>query len=199
MRGLNRALLVLLGLVMLIVGCLGALVLFGALEAGGINDVIPYQDVWDDWNRIDWQQDGPQWALLGGAIVVALIALVLLLRELSARRGAGDTRVFETTPRGNTTLSTRALRMACARDARTLPGVEAVEVEELHVEGGAGPRARYRVRADETAHLPTLGRQVADRAASSLGQILGRPVADVTVVMEVRHDRRATKHERRVE
>ena len=61
-------------------------------------------------------------------------------------------------------------------------------------------RSRFRVRADESAHLPTLGASVADRAGASLAAMLGKPPAEVTVVMEVRHERRrAETGKRRVE
>jgi hypothetical protein len=194
----NRVLLLLVGLVMLAVGVLGVLVMSDVVEEDTLSDAIPYRDAWDDWNRIDWSVTWVRWTLLGAGVVVALLALALLAAELSVRRGSGERRVLERGPGGRTTVRVSALRRACERDAARVPGVERARVEALHA-GDPSPRVRLLVRADERAHLPSVGAQVAERTASALGSMLGAPPEDVTVVMEVRHDRRAATRERRVE
>lgn len=199
MNGLNRAIVAALALVALAAGVLGALATLGALDPHAVNDVIPYRDAWASWNDIDWQKDVPRWSLLAGAVVVGLLALALLVLEVAPGRGPSDRLVIGRDPRGTTALSRGALRRAAERGARRVEGVARADLEELRVEGDSPPTARYRVRADETAHLPTLGARVADEAGAALERMLGRPAGEITVVMEVRHDRRAETRKRGVE
>ena len=198
MNAFNRLVIVVLALVAAAAGTMGALAALGAVDPDQVNRFLPFRDAWASRNDIDWQKDLPQWALLAGAVALALLALVLLLREVTVRQGVEDRLVLDRGRRGTTVLSTSALRRAVEQEARHLAGVARAEVEELSV-AGEPPRARYRVRADDVAHLPTLGRQVAERGAASLAATLGRPVGEITVVMEVRRDRRAATRKRRVE
>jgi hypothetical protein len=199
-NGFNRALLVVLALVALAAGAVGALASAGVVDPGTVDDAVPYREAWERWNDIDWQRAVPRWSLLAAAVVIGGLAALLLLRELTPRGDGGPDRVVvERSPRGETLLSLAAVRRGAEREARATEGVARAELERLSVEDGAA-RARFRVRADESAHLPTLGARVADRAGASLAAMLGKPPADVTVVMEVRHERRrAETSKRRVE
>jgi hypothetical protein len=200
-NAVNRLLVIVLGLVALAAGVLGALASAGGVDPDDVDAVIPFRDAWDRWNDVDWQQAVPRWSLLAAAIVVGLLAAVLLIREIAPRRPAGpDHVVVERSARGETRLSLAAVRRGAEREARAADGVARADLDRLAVEDGAA-RARFRVRAGEDAHLPTLGAAVADRAGASLGAMLGRPPAEITVVMEVRHDRRRTetRETRRVE
>ena len=200
MNGFNRGLLVVLALVALAAGAVGALASADVVDPGTVDDAVPYREAWERWNDIDWQRAVPRWSLLAAAVVIGGLAALLLLRELTPRGDGGPDRVVvERSPRGETLLSLAAVRRGAEREARATEGVARAELERLSVEDGAA-RARFRVRADESAHLPTLGARVADRAGASLAAMLGKPPADVTVVMEVRHERRrAETSKRRVE
>jgi hypothetical protein len=200
-NAVNRALLIVLALVALAAGAVGALASGGAVDPGDVDSVIPYRDAWNRWNDIDWQQAVPRWSLLAGAIAVGILAAILLVREVAPRRSSGpDHVVVERSPRGETRLSLAAVRRGAEREARAAEGVDRADLEGLSVEDGAA-RARFRVRAGEGAYLPTLGAAVANRAGASLAAMLGRAPAEVTVVMEVRHERRRaeTRETRRVE
>jgi hypothetical protein len=197
----NRALIVVLALVALAAGAVGALASAGVVAPGTVDDVIPYREAWERWNDIDWQKAVPRWSLLAAAVVVGGLAAVLLVRELAPRGGGRpDHLVVQRSPRGDTTLSLAAVRRGAEREARAAEGVARADLERMTVEDGAA-RVRFRVRADGSAHLPTLGAGIADRAGASLAAMMGRPPAEVTVVMEVRHDRRRTqtRDARRVE
>ena len=202
MNGFNRALIVVLALVALAAGVAGALASSGAVDPGAIDDVIPYREAWERWNDIDWQKAVPRWSLLAAAIVVGGLAAALLVRELAPLgEGGPDRVVVETSPRGDTRLSIAAVRRGVEREARAAGGVARADLERFAVGEDGAARARFRVRADGTAHLPTLGAGVANRAGASLEAMLGRPPSEVTVVIEVRPERRRTetRDTRRVE
>jgi hypothetical protein len=200
-NALNRALLIVLALVALAAGAVGALASAGVVDPESVDAAIPFRDAWERWNDIDWQQAGPRWTLLAGAIIVGLLAAILLVREVAPRRAAGPDRVVvQRSARGETRLDLAALRRGVEREARAAEGAARADLERLTVDDGAA-RALVRIRAGEDVHLPTLGAAVANRAGASLTAILGRAPAEVTVIMEVRHERRRTetRETRRVE
>lgn len=198
MNVFNRVLFALIGLGLVAAGVLGVASAQGWISDRTINDAIHFKGVWVHWKRIDWTT-GPLWALLGAAIVVALIALVLFLREFVPTGGFGGANlVLQRTPRGRTIVRTKALRKALERQAHAVEGVERASVEDLVL---AGPRTevRYALRSQGTRSVPDTGLEVVEQAASALAAALERPPDEVVVEMEVRHDARAADHNRRVE
>jgi hypothetical protein len=198
MNAFNRILLTILGLGLLAAGVLGLASTRGWVRDSSIDDVIPFSSAWDRWRDIDWST-GALWVLLGTAVLIALLALYLVVRELRPSETGGDEDlVLQRTERGRTVLRAKAVRKTLERQAGLVEGVEKAQVENLAF-AGAAPRIGYRLRTAGERSLPDTGQEVIERASRSLSTALERPETDVTATMEVRHDRRAAHAKGRVE
>lgn len=196
MNAFNRVALVVIALVMIAAGVVGILTNQDWLGQDTVSSAIPFRDAWEGWRDVDWGDSAWQWALLGGAALVFLLALALLARELLIRPSFGRERVtLQSTPRGQTTIRVRALESTLARQAADQPGVQSARVGDLDLEGPT-PRLALELTTDPNVELVGAGNGAADAVAESLATTLERPTAVVTTRVAVGRDQR---QERRVQ
>lgn len=179
----NRVLIVLVGLGAIAAGALGVATTLDAVGEGTINGVIPFSDAWDWWTDIDWGGDAALWALLGGSVVVALLALAAVIAELRPATPGNRNSTVERTPGGRTRVRTGNLARALSKDVSDLAGVRVAEVESLEI--GPEPAAVLRIQAEPGTELAEIGRDAIRRAAGSLGAMLDRPSGDVRVEVDL--------------
>ena len=120
MNALNRLFMILLALLMIVVPVVMLLVAFGVISAGFVNQYTNYQGALQALGNLS-VSDFSQRALTIAGIVsalVALIALILLLRELSFGRRVVKNAIVEDTPGQETEITSGALKTLVEGAAR---------------------------------------------------------------------------------
>lgn len=195
MNAFNRLLWLFVGASAIAAGVVGFGVTFDWWSSATINAAIPFRDVWQEWQDIDWSQTGARWILFAAGIVVAFASAAVAARQLARGEGhaGGDTLVIEQSERGRTTVSRSCLARGAAAEAQMTPGVENATVDQVTLVND-GVRARYRLTVDGGEAIPEVGTAVVDRGGRSLRQMLDRERAFVAAEIAVRH----VTHEREV-
>lgn len=145
--GLNRVLLLLVGLTLAAAGALGL-----ALNQDAIDDVDSPATVYEDV-RDEAVGDPDLWyaGVLGVSGLVLVLAVVWFVRQFASRPGGPhlSTVVLAADRRGRTTLEPVSLARAIAHDLETVDGVRnaAVRIRSM----GQEPTMRVRLTVDRTA------------------------------------------------
>lgn len=165
--GVNRLLLLLLGLALAALGGLGL-----AAGAGWFEELDSPATIYDD-ARAQVLDDPDLWyaVVLGASGGVLVLALVWLLRQLASRPGGPhlSTVVLEAGRRGRTTLEPVKLARAIARDLETVDGVRRAKVRIRST--GHEPAVRVRLTTDRAVDPDELLANIEpvfQRAAQSL-------------------------------
>lgn len=165
--GLNRFLLLLLGLVLAAAGGLGL-----AANQGAFDDLHSPARVYDD-ARAEVLADPDLWyaVVLGVSGLVLVLALVWLIRQFASRPGVPhlSTVVLHADRRGRTTFEPSRLAQAIAGDLETVDGVRKASVRILST--GREPVMRLRLDVERDADPDQLLERIKPvlrRAAESL-------------------------------
>ncbi|RJK94791.1 alkaline shock response membrane anchor protein AmaP [Vallicoccus soli] len=178
MRRVDRVgpvLVALLGLALLVGGALGAAAGLGALGAGRADDPVlaPALRAWPQERGWAW------WAVAGGCLAVALLALWWLLAQLRtdrvARLDLSDGGVD-----GALVLRSGALADAVEEEVGRMPGVVAAGAR---VHGRRGHRLAVVVDVDEHADVPALRERLVRETAEHARAATGDPGLPVEVLL----------------
>lgn len=165
--GLNRLLLLVLGLVFAVAGGLGL-----AAGEGAFDDLESPGSVYDD-ARTEVIADPDLWyaVVVGVSGLVLILALVWSYRQFASRPGGPhlSTVVLHADRRGRTTLEPVRLARAIAADLETIDGVRAARVRIIS--SGHAPTLRARLEVDRSADPDAVLERtepVLERAAQSV-------------------------------
>lgn len=123
-------------------------------------------------------QPPEQWWALGVAAVLLVLALILLVAELTPPKRDPRVTVKED-ELGRVTVSQSSLRKLANREAAQVPGV--LESDSELDQSKQGFEVRSRVSIDPASDVPQLAEQVRERVKAALERHLGREVKEVTV------------------
>jgi hypothetical protein len=170
----NRTVLTLLGLVLLAAGGLGLAYSFGAFGEGE-HPVVPQ-------GMRDFAQDQGWfwWAVAGGCLLIALLALRWLLAQLHTDR-VGRVDLTTDDRDGLTTLSAGALTEAVESETQQLRGVVGASA---HLRERRGRRLLLDVDLAEYADIAEVRQSVEDRVVAHARQAVDDP--DLPVDVELR-------------
>jgi uncharacterized alkaline shock family protein YloU len=118
------------------------------------------------------------WWLIGAAALLMVLALILLVAELTPPERDHKLTVKED-ELGRVTVSQSSLRKLANREAGQVPGV--LESDSELDESRQGLEVRSRVSVDPSSDVPQLADQVRERVKAALERHLGREVKEVTV------------------
>lgn len=142
--GLNRVLLLIIGLVLAAAGALGL-----AAGQGAFDDLDSPSTVYDD-ARGEVIADPDLWyaVVLGASGLVLVLALLWLFRQFASRPGGPhlSTVLLDASRRGRTTLEPVGVAKAMADDLETVDGVRKASVRLRSL--GAAPETRVRLTVD---------------------------------------------------
>lgn len=165
--GINRLILLLLGLALAALGALGL-----AAGEGQLDGLKSPATIYDD-ARAEVLADPDLWyaVVLGASGLVLVLALVWLLRQFASRPGGPhlSTVALEAGRRGRTTLEPVGLARAIARDFETVDGVRKAKVRIRST--GHEPAMRVRLTVDRAVDPDELLNDIEPvyhRAAQSL-------------------------------
>lgn len=168
MDAINRTLLTLLAIVFV---ALGAVVLLAAV------DVLAIVQPSELFERLESaiERDPQLWwpALIGGSLLLALLAAWWAVRQVIVRRpgGALSTLTLDVGDHGRTTVEAAKVAEAAAADLRRLPGVTASSARLVH--DGGHPRLRTRIDVPADVDLRSL-RMSANDVYARVAGVLGR-------------------------
>lgn len=173
-NGVNRSVLTLLGLVLLAAGGLGLAYSFGAF-GDGEHPLVPQ-------GMRDFTQDQPWfwWAVAGGCLLIALLALRWLLAQLQTDR-VGRVDLTTDDRDGLTTLHASALTNAVETETEQLRGVVGASA---HLRDQRGRRLTLGVDLADYADIAEVRSAVEDRVIAHARQAVDDP--DLPVDVELR-------------
>ena len=159
----NRVVFALLGLLLLAAGSLGLAVALGAFGSGYRDSLVLPASVRSLPDDYPWFW----WAVAGGCVVVALLALRWLLAQFHTDR---TTRIDRTADArtGYTFVHAGALNDAAADDARTIAGVTDASAHVSH----EPPRLHLRVDLADYADLTVVRAQLEDQTVARVRQAM---------------------------
>jgi hypothetical protein len=193
MQVLNRLLAVLLLLALLAAALVTAGLATGVLAVARVRQVWPYAPV--EAIAHDLAKLGPDGTppVVAGALVGALVALVLLVRELTPLPRRARTLLLPPGGQGRTEVGYGTLDDLAARSAQ---GVAGVERARCRVEPGREAlTVRCRALISPHAQLATAGPAIEQTVKDSLEHLTGMPVRTVQVRATLQ-DERATRRVR---
>ena len=195
MTHLNRLLMIILGLVTTTVGVLGALISQDVVSAGRMDEVLPFQRLWNSWREIDWASWRP-WALASGALAIALLALVLFLAEFrrSSSSHSPRTILIHEGSDGRTSVRTGPVRERLEHDLRSLVGINSVSIKQIDLNDN-GAAVRVTLGADPTVRpIKTASAESARRIQERLANMFDRQDINVELLANAeRETRQPTK------
>ena len=169
----NRVVLTVLGLLLLTAGGLGLALAVGAFgESRADNPVLPEEvRTFPDERPWFW------WAVVGGLVLIAVLALLWLLSQLKTDR---TTRLDLTTNArdGYTTLHASALTKAVEDEALGIPGVTGVSAS---VREHRGKHLFLRVELADSADIDEVRTRLENEVVAHLREGVGVPRFPVTI------------------
>ena len=191
---LNRLLAVLFLLLLLVGAVLTLGLVAGLLTSAQVQQVWPYAPALAVTRDLAHLSDLARLYVLGGAAVVALLALFGLLRELTPPPRRARTLVLHDAGPGYTELSYRTLDHLAAYNLERVAGVERARARVQPRRGALEVRCQTRIGpfADAAATKPAIASAVAEQ----LERVTGLPVRSVrvrTVVQETRRTRQRVR------
>jgi hypothetical protein len=188
MNRTNRVLLGIIGFVLLLAGVTVVLIATAALGrlldlAGtGLYQPAPDGSILPPVGLPGWLH----WVLLGGGVVLGVLAIGWLLGNVPRVHQATPFRLHDDPAEGTTEVAPSALDKAIAREIIQLPGALAAEVS---VSGAAmAPRLIVRVTVDDRTDLAGVVAAIGEDIAGGLELALGHPLSRLGVLVDV--DRR---------
>lgn len=194
MRILNRLLGVLVLLLLLAMALVTLGLVLGVLTTTEIRHVWPYTPVLLIARDVGHLPMRTQPWVVGGAIVVGLLALVLLFRELTPPPRRARTLVLRGDAPGYTEVTYRMLDELAARSAQEVQGIERTRARVTLRRGALTVRCQALV--SPFVDLATAGPAVERTVAERLHHVTGLPVQTVRLRTSVQDDVRARRHVR---
>jgi hypothetical protein len=171
---LNRALAIVIALLVLAAAALVLVVSAGLVSPQQIG--IPLlADVLAPFAEL---QPPEQWWAVGVAALLLVLALILLIAELTPPERDSKLTVKED-ELGRVTVFQSSLRKLANREAGQVPGV--LESDAEVDQSKHGFEVRSRVSIDPASDVPQLAEEVRERVKAALERHLGREVKEVTV------------------
>lgn len=190
MNTFNRVLFIIIGLAILVGASLAIASQVGLLDGGLVDDVR------DEIFGIDWSDQAVRLGALGGGLLLALVSLVVVIREVIPPRRVESMVELGSSDRGRTRVSTTALRRTYERAAKGVEGIDRARVAAVRVtEGKVDVDITARVRGGYS--VAEVGSELLARSARAVEQTLPSRQGQVNAVIEVAHGRRARKTTRR--
>jgi hypothetical protein len=180
----NRAVLALLGLLLLALGVSGIL-----LGAGTFGDRAAHQHLLDNnVSRFIGEHGSWVWpAAAVAAVIIALLCLRWLFTILFSTARIGDIAVRGDRSAGRTTLTSTALGDALSSEIETYRGVHSART---HLEGNpADPRLAVTVNTDQDADLAALRQRIETNALAHARHALDDPVLPVRLDITITKQR----------
>ena len=120
MNALNRLFMILVALLMIVIPVIMLLVAFGVISAALINQYTNYQGALSALGNLSVSDFSQQVLTIAGIVsaLVALIAFILLLRELSFGRRVAKNAIVEDTPGQETVITSSAIKTLVEGAAR---------------------------------------------------------------------------------
>ena len=181
---INRVVLTVLGLLLVAAGGLGLALSAGVFGAWRATYPVLHQEVstFPDGRPWFW------WAVAGGLLLIATLALLWLLTQLKTDR---TTRLDRTTDArdGYTTLSASALTNAVEDETR---GVTGVTGASANVHEHRGQHLFLRVELADSANIAEVRTRLEDKVVAHLREGVGDPHFPVTI--ELRPAASTTQH-----
>lgn len=122
MNAFNRFVMLIVALLLIVVPVLMLLVAFGVLSASLINQYTNYQGAVNFFSNLSPSSLGPQTGVIVGiaGIILALVALLLLMRELTFGQRLARSTLIDDSPGQETRITSKAVKAlseGAARDA----------------------------------------------------------------------------------
>ncbi|MGI8870948.1 MAG: hypothetical protein ACR2F6_19425 [Mycobacteriales bacterium] len=175
---LDRILLVLLGAVVLLAGAGGVLLRLGVFGASWKHRPIIEQNTTDFFNR---HESWLWWAIGGGALVIAVLAIYWLIVQLRTER-IGNVDLGPAVD-GENTLASSALADAVRREAENVEGVARARARLVHE--SAQPQLRLAVALREDADLGAVQRALDTDVLAHAREAIGRETLPTWLRVEV--------------
>ena len=186
MNGFNRFVLLIIALLMVVVPVLLILVALGVIPASLINQT-GYQSALQSLGGLTASAFGTTARIILAVVgaILALLALILLLRELTFGKSVSRSTKIEDTPGRETKITASAVK-ALSEGAAREAGAESPSVS-LASEGSSEGRSPYSVAAN--VRVPPSGNytEIATRTRDNIRRTLenqGVPVGDVEVTVQ---------------
>ncbi len=187
----NRILLGIIAIALAGVGALGLTELLGPMDT---NTVASARDRILD---VDWADPFARAVVLGGSICLVVVALALLIREVTPRPHDERFVVVGASERGRTRLSAPALTRVIEVSAEGVEGAQRVTVSRLDLSADrVGLEVQVLVPAGFS--VKAVGANVYRRVLQDVEDIFPEVPRTVEVIIELAHGRRSRKKTRRV-
>lgn len=162
---LNRAVLSLLGLLLLAASALALLLHYGVFGDDERRENLINSDTRDFWGDRSWLW----WIVAGVSLLVALLALRWLREQLRAPR-VGNADLERRSPQGSTRLRAGGAASALEQDLEEVRGVQSASARMV----GDGPEAKVDLRVDvnEDADVDRVRQQVEEYALPRFRQAI---------------------------
>ena len=166
-NAVNRLLLVIVGLLLATAGGLGLALSFGAFGDARAARPVLTDSTADFADRNDWFW----WAVVGGCLLIGLLALWWLLAQTRTER-VGHLDLTDTDAEGITTVQAGALTAAVEQEVQAYLGVLGASAG---LRGKGTHRVDLTVDLDDTADLAEIRRRLQEQTVPRTRQALGRP------------------------
>lgn len=181
MNAFNRLVMIVIALLLIAVPVLLLLITFGAISAGAINTYTGYQSAVRALGGLSLSGLGLTVKVIAGivCVVVALIALVFILRELTGGKLVARSAVIEDEPGRETRVTASAVKALADGAAREVGALSPSSSLSTH-------RGRYSVASAIRAPPSGNATELADRVRENIGKVLGEqqvPTKDVEVTV----------------
>lgn len=181
MNAFNRLVMIVIAVLMIAVPTLFLLIVFGAVSAGAINTFTGYQSAVQALGGLSLSGFGTAVEIIIGVVcvVVALIALVLILRELTGGKLVARSAVIQDDPGRETRITASAVKALADAAARESGALSPSSSLSTH-------KGRYSVASAIKAPPSGNAAELADRVRQNIGKVLGEqevPTKDVEVTV----------------
>ncbi len=181
MNAFNRLVMIVIALLLIAVPVLLLLITFGVVSAGAVNTYTGYQSAVQALGGLSLSGLGTAVKIIAGVVcaVVALIALVLILRELTGGKLVARNAVIEGEPGRETRIRASAVKELADGAAREAGALSPGSSLSTH-------KGRYSVACGVKAPPSGNATELADRVRENIGKVLGEqqvPTKDVEVTV----------------
>lgn len=181
MNAFNRLVIIVIAVLMIAVPALLLLITFGVISAGAINTYTGYQSAVQALGGLSLSGLGAAVEIIAGivCVVVALIALALIMRELTGGKLVARNAVIEDEPGGEIRIRSSAVKALADGAAREAGALSPSSSLSTH-------KSRYSVACGMKAPPSENVAELADRVRENIGKVLGEqqvPTKDVEVTV----------------